>query len=112
MIKKREVHGLIVKKLKQLPQCETCATEKATRLPFTKNSEKRTNDLLEIVHSDVWDPSHHPSISGAQYFVILIDDKSRYCEIEFIKEKSEVLQAFKNYKARVERQTGKRIKYL
>lgn len=52
------------------------------------------------------------SLGKSRYFVIFIDDASRWCEVRFLKNKSEVLQAFKDYKVLVENQTGKRIKYL
>lgn len=51
-------------------------------------------------------------MSGATYFVTFIDDSSRWCEVYFLKHKSDVLEAFKQYKAFVERQTGMSIKAL
>ena len=52
------------------------------------------------------------STSGAKYFVIFIDDKSRWCEGYFIAKKSEVLTAFKKYKPQVENLLENRIKYI
>ena len=42
------------------------------------------------------------STGGAKYFVVFMDDKSRWREVHFIAKKSQVLAAFKKYMARVE----------
>lgn len=112
MINENKVYGMNIKNIDKLPNCEICAMEKSTRVPFKKITEKRTNDLLEVIHTDVWGPSRQLSIAGSRYYVIFIDDYSRWCDVTFIKNKTEVLEAFKNYKARVERQTSRKIKYL
>lgn len=52
------------------------------------------------------------SKGGARYFVTFIDDCSRWCEVYLIKQKSDVLNAFKEFKAYAENQSGERIKYL
>lgn len=112
MINEEKAHGFDIKRDGKLPQCDVCASEKATRLPFPKTSPNRTSDLLEIIHTDVCGPMRQKSIAGSKYFVTYIDDKSRWCEIDFLKEKSDVLDSFKNYKNRVERQTGRKIKFI
>jgi transposase InsO family protein len=50
------------------------------------------------------------SLAGSRYFVIFIDDKSRWCEVYFIKKKSEVIKTFKEYKSLVEKKTEQKIK--
>lgn len=51
------------------------------------------------------------SHSGAKYFVTYID-RSRWCEIIFVKNKSNVLSAFKKYKAAAKTLTRRKIKAL
>jgi transposase InsO family protein len=53
-----------------------------------------------------------PSLSGSLYYVIFIDDYSRKCWIYFLKAKSDTFDKFKEYKAFIEKQTGKHIKIL
>lgn len=52
------------------------------------------------------------SIGGSKYFLTFIDDKSRWCEIYFLKKKSEVFEKFKEYKSMVETRTNKKIKAI
>lgn len=107
----------VVKEMKfeesaNLPGCEVCAKEKISRLPFKSTGGERTKDILEIIHTDICGPLKIPSVSGAKYIMVLIDDKSRWRTVDFLKTKDECLKSFKAFKSRVENETGKRIKYL
>jgi transposase InsO family protein len=53
-----------------------------------------------------------PSLNGCLYYVIFIDDYSRKCWIYFLKVKSDTFDKFKEYKAFIEKQTGKHIRTL
>ena len=68
--------------------------------------------LLELIHSDVNGPMRTTSHGGAKYFVTFIDDFSRKTFVYFMKQKSEVLDHFKIFKALVEKQTGFEIQKL
>jgi len=52
------------------------------------------------------------SLGGASYFVIFIDDRSRYTWVYFIRRKSDIFEYFKEFRTMVEKQTGKCIKIL
>ena len=90
MTNRNLVYGLNFKSDDKLSECEVCLREKLTRLPFPKASKKRTQDLLEIVYSDVCGPMRGQSVGGKRYFVTFIDDKLRWGEVYYIKSKSEV----------------------
>ncbi|KAH9801106.1 hypothetical protein KPL71_000900 [Citrus sinensis] len=93
-----------------LPFCEHCVTSKQHRLKFSR-SIARSKYILDLIHSDVWEL---PDISmgGAKYMVTFIDDYSRRCWVYPIKKKSDVFPVFKEYKARVELESSKKIKCL
>lgn len=95
-----------------LSKCEVCAKEKITQLPFKSTGGERTKDILEIIHTDICGPLRVPSVSGARYIIVFIDDKSRWCTVDFLKTKDECLKSFKAFKSRVETETGKKIKFL
>ena len=52
------------------------------------------------------------SLRRAKYFVSFFDDYSRRLWVYPIKKKSDVFPIFKDFKARVELESGKRIKCL
>ena len=92
------------------PICEPCLAGKMHANPFPP-SEWRATHPLELVHSDVHQvPS--PSFSGYCYWVTFIDDYSRFRFVLLIKAKSNVFDAFKQFKAYAENQSGHRIKIL
>ena len=67
-----------------------------------------------MIHSDLCGPMSTTSLKGYEYYITFIDDFSRKNWIYFLKTKKskEVLQKFKEFKALVENQTGRRIKVL
>ncbi|KAH9689341.1 Integrase catalytic domain-containing protein [Citrus sinensis] len=93
-----------------LPFCEHCVTSKQHRLKFSRSIAK-SKCILDLIHSYVWE-SPDISMGGAKYMMTFIDDYSRRCWVYPIKKKSDVFPVFKEYKARVELESGKKIKCL
>jgi transposase InsO family protein len=84
--------------------CETCVhTKQQQHIIRTKAS--RTSTPFELVHSDLCGPIKH-SITGAQYYIVYIDDCTRYTEVYFLITKSaeEISAKFRHYLAWVETQ--------
>lgn len=86
-------------------ECEICHRGKMHQLPY-KRSQTRESETLGLVHSDICGPISTPSIGGAKYFATFIDDKTRYTEVIMLKNRSDILDAFKNYMLRAEKETG------
>jgi len=91
--------------------CTTCLEGKMSRQPF-KNTGTRAPELLQLIHSDLCGPMETSSIGGARYYVTFLDDYSRKVSVYFMKNKSETLEKFKEFKSLVENETNKRIKIL
>jgi hypothetical protein len=49
---------------------------------------------------------------GKRYFIIFIDNSTRFCYVYPLKSKDEALHYFKTYKAEVENQLERKIKQL
>lgn len=83
--------------------CEACCLGKSKQLtlPLTGTI---ANKPLALVHGDVWGPAPELSFYGDRYFVIFVDDFSRYCWLFPIKKKSDVCSVFINFHKLVERQ--------
>ncbi|KAJ4704922.1 Retrovirus-related Pol polyprotein from transposon TNT 1-94 [Melia azedarach] len=98
-------------KIKDLEFCEHCIFGKLHRSKFPK-AIHRTKGTLDYIHSDCWGPSRVESLGGHRYFVSMIDDFSRMTWVFIMKHKSEAFKNFRQWKALVENQTGKKIKRL
>ena len=91
--------------------CEGCIYGKMHRLPFPKNSW-RARAPLELVHADIWGPSRTPSLNNRRYFLLFVDDYTRMMWIYFLQQKSEAFSSFLQFKALVEKQSGRQKKML
>ena len=109
--RENRVRGLRLDKFHGPLECEICTRAKMIRLPFPKNSNRKT-ELLELIHSDVCGPMRVETNGGARYFMTFIDDNSKWCHVRMIKRKSDVFNCFVEFKAFAENSTGKKIKYL
>jgi transposase InsO family protein len=88
--------------------CEPCQMAKSKRLPFHK-STRESSFPLQLVHSDVWQ-SPIVSLNGYRYYVIFIDDYSRFSWLFPLKLKSDVHSCFLQFKCMVENLLSRPIK--
>ena len=80
--------------------------------PSFKSKNYQSQDILEIVHTDLCGPIGVESYSGEKFFILFVDDYSRMMTIMYLREKSEAFEKFKWYLATVEKKIGKRFKCL
>ena len=69
----------------------------------------RSTRRVELIHSDVCGPMQTESMSGNKYFVTFVDEYSRCCHVYFMKQKSEVLDKFKEFEAIVTNNCDQKI---
>uniref|UniRef100_H3H9I1 Integrase catalytic domain-containing protein n=1 Tax=Phytophthora ramorum TaxID=164328 RepID=H3H9I1_PHYRM len=112
IVKKSYGVGIDMTSVKQWELCDGCALGKQTRVSYMKSSPNRAKHVLEVVHSDVCGPMQTPTFGGKRYFVTFIDDKSHFCVVYLLRNKSEVAAKFAEFVALAETQTGKRVKTL
>ena len=75
--------------------CEPCMPHgKMTKTPFS-GTMGRANDLLEIIHTDVYGPMSVEACGGYRYFLTFTDDLSWYGYIYLMKHKSKTFEMFK-----------------
>ena len=91
--------------------CESCLLRRMTKLSFTGKDEQ-TSDMLGLIHTEVCGPMSTYTRGGYRYFIMFIDDLSRYGYVYLIEHKSESFEMFKRFCNEVEKQTGKNIKTL
>ncbi|RVW56243.1 Retrovirus-related Pol polyprotein from transposon TNT 1-94 [Vitis vinifera] len=75
--------------------CVDCIKGKQTKR--TKKGATRSNELLEIIHTDICGPLSVPCFTGEKYFITFIDDLSRYGYVYLMHEKSQAIDIFEIY---------------
>ena len=87
-----------------------CIKGKQTK--HTKKGATRSNELLEIIHTDICEPLSVRCFTGKKYFITFIDDLSRYGYVYLMHEKSQAIDIFEMFITKVERQLDKKIKIV
>ena len=79
----------------QLPPCDACMRGKSQRKsPKKKEPTHRYREVMYKMHTDLSGIIQTPSLSGAKYFAVFVDDASRYRFVALLKKKSDWLKAF------------------
>nr|KYP63355.1 Retrovirus-related Pol polyprotein from transposon TNT 1-94 [Cajanus cajan] len=89
--------------------CTTCQMAKSKRLVFYDNN-KRASAVLDLIHCDLWGPSPVASVAGYSYFVIFVDDFSRFTWFYPLRHKSNFYDVLVRFKVFVENQFSRFIK--
>ena len=91
--------------------CEPCLMGKMTKNPLSKTMEQ-ANDLLDIIHIDVYGTMSFEARDRYRYFLTFTDDLSIYGYIYLMKHKSKTFEKFKEFQSEVENHPNKKIKFL
>jgi transposase InsO family protein len=92
--------------------CDTCVLVKHRRGVFPKQSKYRANKALELVHGDLCGPVKPATPGGRRYFLLLIDDATRYMWVVLLTTKSEASSAIKSIQAATEKECGRKLRVL
>ncbi|CAH9129521.1 unnamed protein product [Cuscuta epithymum] len=91
--------------------CDPCIRAKQTRLPFPTSAIKTTH-CFELIHCDIWGGYRCDSISGARYFLSIVDDFTRGVWVYLMKNKSEVSQLLIQFCNMVSTQFEQKVKRI
>jgi len=91
--------------------CVICVEGKIRRVPISTAPGTRALKILDLVHTDI-SVVNIPSLGGARFALILVDDFSRKTWIYLMKHKSDTYEKFLLFQNLVENQTGRKIKVL
>lgn len=89
--------------------CSSCQLSKSKRLSFDLNLQ-RSLHVLDLVHCDLWGPSPVPSMDGFRYYVIFVDDYSRFTWFYPLKVKSDFYHVLESFVALVQTQFSCKVK--
>lgn len=83
-------------------ECLTCVMSKAKTNPFP-TSHSKTTMAGELLHADLCGPYITSSSHGYKYFMLIVDDFSRFTWVKFLTTKSEAVQALQDIITRIEK---------
>lgn len=92
--------------------CHACLAGKQTRMSFPKSAQWRADEPLQLVHVDLCGPVTPETAGGNKYFMLLVDDCSRWMSVQFLKTKDQAASAFVKFKDEAENCVGYRIKTM
>src|SRR5216684_4718187 len=93
---KNLVEGLDINTKTNTPDCPTCIQGKQKVCPF-KGHHTLYHEKGHIMHMDLWGKYDVASVRENQYFLLIIDDATRYITIKFLKAKSNAAQEVQVY---------------
>ena len=88
--------------------CVSCQLGKSCRKSFNLSNNK-ADFPLQKVHCDIWGPAPITSTQHFRYYVLFVDDYSRFSWLYPLKQKSDFLECFLKFQKQVEKQLDKKI---
>lgn len=88
---------------------EACLAGKQRWASFPQKALGRSTEPLQLLHGDLCSPIMLATPSGNQYFLLLVDDYSRYMWIALLPSNDATAAAIKNIQATAERKMGKKL---
>lgn len=92
--------------------CDACLAGKQRRAPFPLEAKYHAAGRLDLVHGDLCAPMSPPTQGGRRYFLLLVDDQSRFMWLVLLSTKDEAADAIKKFQAGVEVETSRKLRVL
>jgi len=98
------IRGLPDLKIVEGSICGECQIGKQTRMSHPRLEHQATSKVLELLHMDLMGPMQVKSIGGKMYVLVVVDDFSRFTLVNFIREKSDIFDVFKDLCTQLQRE--------
>jgi hypothetical protein len=92
--------------------CDVCVLMKQRQLPFPQQLSFRAKERLELVHGDLYGPVTPATPGGRRYFLLLVDDLSRYMWVVVLGSKGGAANAIRHAQAAAEAECGHKLRML
>jgi hypothetical protein len=92
--------------------CSACQAGKQVGVHHPHKNIMTTDRPLELLYMDLFDPIAYISIGGSKYYLVIVDDYSRFTWVFFLQEKSQTQETLKGFLRRAQNEFGLRIKKI
>jgi transposase InsO family protein len=92
--------------------CSACQAGKQVANTHPTKAFMSTSRPLELLHMDLFGPTTYASASGNLYFLVIVDDFSRYTWVFFLHDKSDVASIFKKFAKKAQNEFECNIKKI
>jgi transposase InsO family protein len=89
--------------------CSACQVGEQVGAHHPHKNIMTTDRPLELLHMDLFGPITYISIGGSKYYLIIVDDYSRFTWVFFLQEKSQAQETLKGFLRRAQNEFGLRI---
>ena len=100
------IRGLLDLKIIEGSICGEYQIGKQTRMSHPRLEHQATSKVLELLHMDLMGPMQVESIGGKGYVLVVVDDFSRFTWVNFIREKSDTFDVFRELCTQLQREKG------
>jgi transposase InsO family protein len=92
--------------------CSACQAGKQVGAQHPHKNIMTTDRPLELLDMDLFGPIAYISIGGSKYYLVIMDDYSRFTWVFFLQEKSQTQDTLKGFLRRAQNKFGLRIKKI
>jgi transposase InsO family protein len=83
--------------LRKIGLCSACQAGKQVGVHHPHKNIMTTDMPLELLHMDLFGPISYISIGGSKYYLVIVDDYSRFTWVFFLQEKSQTQETLKRF---------------
>lgn len=91
--------------------CDSCRMGKMHQRNFVSVTHS-SKEPIYVIHTDVWGPASVSSIEGYKYYLVMVDEFTRYSWIYPLKLKYDVKVIFSQFLSLTETHVGTRVKVV
>ncbi|KAK1684352.1 hypothetical protein QYE76_045200 [Lolium multiflorum] len=112
LLKGEHIVGLTGVSFEKDRVCSACVAGKQLKKKHPIKSIVSTSRPLELLHLDLFGPSHYDTLGGSKYGLVIVDDYSRYSWVFLLKTKDETHREFITFAKKAQRMYESEIKAI
>jgi transposase InsO family protein len=112
LLKREHILGLTNVHFEKDIICSACQAGKQVGAHHPHKNIMTTDRPPELLHMDLFSPIAYISIGGSKYYLVIVDDYSRFTWVFFLQEKSQTQETLKRFLRQAQNEFGLRIKKI